>query len=248
MKTVVITGASRGIGEAIARAFSANGYNVIINYLNSEKKALLLTEEINAKADGVNFGRAEAFCADVSSSDEVKRLFDYVFLKYKKIDVLINNAGVALKQKVLQDVTEDEFDKLVSVNLKGLFNCCKCVVDGMIGAEKGRIINVSSVWGIRGGSCEVVYSMTKAGVIGFTKALSKELAPSQIAVNAIAPGFIDTDMNAGISLEDKKAFSNEIPCGKIGTAKEVAEAVLQLAMLPLYVTGQVIGIDGGLGV
>ncbi len=248
MKTVLITGASRGIGEAIARAFSANGYNVIINYLSSEEKANALACEINSATDGEKFGFAEVYRADVSSKSDVLKMFNYVFEKYGSVDVLVNNAGVALKQKVLQDVTDGEFEKLVAVNLKGLFNCSQCVLDGMISSGEGRIINLSSVWGVSGGSCEVVYSMTKAGVIGFTKALAKELAPSSIAVNAVAPGFIDTDMNSGISLEDKLAFANDVPAGRIGTPQEVADVVLRLAGAPLYLTGQVIGIDGGLGV
>ena len=150
-------------------------------------------------------------------------------------------------QKVFQSVSENEFDRLVAVNLKGAFNCSKRAVDGMIGKKSGRIINLASVWGTLGGSCEAVYSMTKAGIIGFTKALAKELAPSGITVNAVSPGFIDTEMNAHLSEADVKAFTEEIPVGRIGTAADVAAAVAFLASdEAAYVTGQILGVDGGL--
>lgn len=250
MKTVLITGASKGIGEAIARAFSANGYNVIINCFSSEEKAkTLLCDLLRLSEERVREGKpafkAEIFKADVSDEKQVDEMFSYVFKKFGKIDVLVNNAGVALKQKVLQDISGDEFDKLVSVNLKGMFNCSKRVLDGMISAGEGRIINVSSIWGITGGSCETVYSMTKAGVIGFTKALAKEVALSSVAVNAVAPGLIDTDMNAGLSSEEKAAFCESVPAGRMGTKEDVASAVLLLANAPIYVTGQILGVDGG---
>ena len=158
----------------------------------------------------------------------------------------MNNAGVAPLQKVVQDVDENEFDRTLNVNLKGAFNCTKRAVDGMIAKGFGRIVNVSSIWGVVGGSCEAVYSMTKAGIIGFTKALAKELAPSGITVNAVAPGFIDTSMNAHLSEADVMAFEREIPLGRIGKPEEVASAVLFLASRSAsYITGQVLGIDGG---
>lgn len=258
MKTVLITGASRGIGEAVARAFSANGYNVIINYLSSEQKALRLKDELNMRAasgvcakstvvtEGIEATSvAEVYRADVGKLCEVEKMFDFAEKKFGGIDVLVNNAGVALKQKVLQDVTEDELDLLISTNLKGTFNCSKCAVPFMLERGEGRIINLSSIWGLTGGSCEVAYSTVKAGVIGFTKALAKELAPANIAVNAVAPGLIDTDMNAGLSESDKLAFCESVPAGRVGTAEEVARVISLLADFPLYVTGQIIGIDGG---
>lgn len=257
MKTVLITGASKGIGEAIARAFSANGYNVIINFFSGEERAKkILNDVLRSRDDALKsktdcspdfkFGDAAVFKADVSDEKQVDEMFDFALEKFGKIDVLINNAGIALKQKVLQDVSCAEFDRIVEVNLKGVFNCCKRALDGMISAGEGRIINVSSIWGIIGGSCEIVYSMTKAGVIGFTKALAKEVAVSNVAVNAVAPGLIDTDMNAGLSESDKAAFCETIPSGRIGTPEEVAKTVLLLANAPLYVTGQILGVDGGL--
>lgn len=249
MKTVLITGASRGIGEAVARAFSANGYNVIINYLSSEQKALRLKNELNLRAisgaGGNNAGIAEVYRANVGKLCEVEKMFEFAAEKFGGIDVLVNNAGVALKQKVLQDVTENELDMLISTNLKGVFNCSKCAVPFMLERGEGRIINLSSIWGVTGGSCEVAYSTVKAGVIGFTKSLAKELALSNIAVNAVAPGLIDTDMNAGLSSSDKLAFIEGVPAGRMGSAEEVASTIALLANFPLYVTGQIIGIDGG---
>ena len=237
MKTVLITGASRGIGEQIARAFSSQGYAVVINYNKSEERAKELGKELNAPI----------FQADVSNREEAFALVDFVVEKFGKIDILVNNAGIALPQMVLQSVSEDQFDKLVAVNLKSVFNCCQAVIPSMINAGCGSIINISSVWGQIGGSCEVVYSMTKAGIIGFTKALANELALSNIRVNAVAPGFIKTDMNAHLSQAEVDAFAENIPLGRIGTAEEVASAVLFLAdEKSSYITGQVIGVNGGL--
>ena len=185
MKTLLITGASRGIGAQIARAFSANGYNVVINYNKSKDKAELLAKQLNA----------QSFQADVSDFYQAKNLIDFTINKFGAIDVLVNNAGIALPQLVLQDATEEQFNNIVNVNLKSTFNCCKAVIDHMVSNGSGSIINISSIWGQMGASCEVLYSMTKAGIIGFTKALAKELSPSNIRVNAVAPGFINTDMN-----------------------------------------------------
>ena len=237
MKTLLITGASRGIGEQIARAFSASGYNVVINYNKSEEKAQQLAKELNAVA----------FKADVSDFNQAKALIDFTISKFGKIDVLINNAGIALPQMPLQDVSEQQFDHIVNVNLKSVFNCSKCAISNMIFNKSGSIINISSVWGQIGGSCEVVYSMTKAGIIGFTKALANELAPSNIRVNAIAPGFIKTDMNSHLSEADVFAFEEEIPLGRIGQPDEVAKAALFLASEDAsYITGHVLNVNGGM--
>ena len=237
MKTVLITGASRGIGEAIARAFSSNGYNVVINYNKSEELAKKLGNEL----------QAPIFKADVSDINQAKALVDFTVQKFGKIDVLVNNAGIALPQMVLQSATEADFDKIVSVNLKSVFNCSKAVIDYMVSNGGGSIINISSIWGQIGGSCEVLYSMTKAGVIGFTKALAQELAPSNVRVNAVAPGFIATDMNAHLTEDEVSAFVQDVPLGKTGKAQDVANAVLFLAdEKSSYVTGHVLNVNGGL--
>lgn len=234
---VLITGSSKGIGESIARAFYSNGDNVIINYFSSETRAKSIAAEL---------GNSLCVKADVSDNAQVDAMFSLIEKQFGPIDVLVNNAGVAPRQKVVQDVDENEFDRTLKVNLKGAFNCTKRAVGGMIAKGFGRIINVSSIWGVVGGSCEAVYSMTKAGIIGFTKALAKELAPSGITVNAVAPGFIDTSMNAHLSEADVMAFEREIPLGRIGKPEEVASAVLFLASRSAsYITGQVLGIDGG---
>lgn len=234
---VLITGSSKGIGESIARAFYSNGDNVVINYCKSELRAKNLAAEL---------GGALCIKADVSDYAEVDRMFCEIENKLGGIDVLVNNAGVAPSQKVLQDVCENEFDRTVAVNLKGVFNCTKRAVDNMISNRFGRIINISSVWGEVGGSCEAVYSMTKAGVIGFTKSLAKELGLSGITVNAVAPGFIKTDMNAHLTEADVKAFEEEIALGRIGMPEEVASAVVFLAgKSASYITGQILGVNGG---
>jgi len=237
MKTVLITGATRGIGEAIARAFLSSGYNVIINYNTSEEKAKKLEAELGCTA----------IQADVSNLKQVEDMFDLIYKKFGKIDVLVNNAGIAPVQNVLQDISEEQFDKTVAVNLKGVFNCCKLAIDNMVSNGGGSIINLSSIWGQIGASCEVVYSMTKAGVIGFTKALAKELAPSNVRVNAVAPGFIKTDMTAHISEQDVNAFLQDVPMGRVGSVHEVAQAVLFLASEKAsYISGQTLGINGGM--
>lgn len=237
MKTVLITGASKGIGEQTARAFFANGYNVVINYNNSEDRALALAKELNMPA----------FKADVSNFEQAKALVDFTLQKFNKIDVLVNNAGIALPSAVLQDTTDEDFDKIVAVNLKGVYNCSKAVVDSMVFNGGGSIINLSSVWGQIGGSCETLYSMTKAGVIGFTKALASELAPSKIRVNAVAPGFILTDMTSHLSKEAVDEFLTGVPLGRVGTVDEVANAILFLASdNASYITGQVLAVNGGI--
>ncbi len=236
-KTVLITGSSRGIGAGAARAFAANGYNVAVNYFNSEKKALALAEEIGGSA----------FKADVSSAEQAQELINAVLNRFGQIDVLINNAGTALKQAVISDVSEKELDKLFAVNVKGTFNCANAALDCMLTRHSGKIINVSSIWGVSGGSCETAYSASKAAVIGFTKALAKEVAPSGITVNCIAPGVIKTDMNAHLKDADFAELKEEIPLGRIGLPQDIAGVMLFLASSAAdYITGQVLCVDGGL--
>lgn len=238
MKTVLITGASRGIGKATAKLFAEKGYNVLIHFNNSCDAAFDLVENIR------NNGRScEAFRADLSVASEVAALADYA-LKIG-IDVLVNNAGVSLVG-LYQCVTAEAAEKLMRVDLYAPMELTKLILPSMIGKKSGSIVNVSSMWGQVGASTEVHYSAAKAGLIGFTKALAKEVALSGIRVNCVCPGVIDTDMNSNLSAEDMKALAEEIPMGRIGTAEEVAECIFFLADSAAYVTGQILSPNGGL--
>lgn len=237
MKTVVITGASRGIGAETARLFSKNGYNVVINYNRSEQAAFKLASELE---------NAVAVKADVSTEGGAKFLIDEAARIFGSVDVLVNNAGVSMK-KMLCDTTLDDWKRNFEINVESVFLCSKAASEIMVRNKWGRIINVSSMWGIKGGSCEVCYSAAKAAVIGFTKALARELGPSGITVNAVAPGLIDTDMNADLTKEDKEMIIEETPVSRIGTVTDVAAAILYLASDGAsFVTAQVISADGGL--
>lgn len=237
MKTVLITGGSRGIGCACARLFSENGYNVAINYYSSKKAALELEKTLKNVA---------AFGADVSDRKQVDAMVAEVKNRFGSVDILINNAGIANTQ-LFSDITEEDFDRMVAVHLKGTFNCTQAVLDDMIDKKSGRIINISSIWGIVGASCEVSYSMVKAGLIGFTKALAKEVAPSGITVNAIAPGATDTDMMSDYTPEETTEIIKDIPLGRYAAPREIAQSVLFLAGEGAsYITGQVISPNGGM--
>lgn len=240
-KTVLITGGSRGIGAECARRFAAAGYAVAVNYHRSEERAQALAEEIRA-AGGV----AELFRADVSDSAQVLEMVDNVLEKFCQLDILVCNAGVA-QQKMLVDVTDDDWRGLMGVNLDGTFYCCRAVLPHFVHNKAGKIITMSSMWGQVGGSCEVAYSAAKAGIIGFTRALAKELGPSGITVNCIAPGVIDTEMNQNLGPEDLAALAEETPLGRIGTADDIAGCALFLAS-PAgdFMTGQVLAPNGGL--
>lgn len=239
-KTVLITGASRGIGKAAAQVFAANNYNVIINYFHSEKEALSLSSSLKEKGCAV-----KAIKADVSDRKQAENLVKQSISEFGFIDVLVNNAGIA-QQKLFTDITEEDWDTMLNVNLKSMFNCTQCVVPYMIKEQRGKIINISSIWGITGASCEVHYSAAKAAVIGFTKALAKELGPSNIQVNCIAPGIIDTDMNANLSAEEIKVLKENTPLQRLGTVNDVAGTILFLASQEAdFITGQVISPNGG---
>ena len=237
MKTVLITGGSRGIGAACARLFSEKGYNVAINYFSSEKEALSLENELK---------NAAAFRADVADRNQVAAMVSVVKQRFGSVDILINNAGIA-QSKLFSDITEEDFDKMVAVHLKGTFNCTQSVLSDMIDKKSGKIINISSIWGMTGASCEVHYSMVKSGIIGFTKALAKELALSGITVNAIAPGVVDTDMMSGFTADEIKEIETEIPLGRLAAPAEIAHSALFLAGEGGdYITGQVISPNGGI--
>jgi 3-oxoacyl-[acyl-carrier protein] reductase len=236
MKTVLITGGSRGIGRACAELFAANGYNVAFTYKNSEKDAKSLAESINALA----------IRADSEVESDVIGAVKATLSEYGKIDCLINNAGIS-SFSLFTDLTLDEWQKTINVNLTGAFLYSRETVRSMISRKKGKIINITSMWGLVGSSCEVHYSASKAGLIGLTKALAKELGPSGITVNAIAPGVIDTDMNKALSEEDLKALEDETPLMRIGRAEEVARCALYLAGDAAdFMTGEVINLSGGL--
>ncbi len=239
-KTVIITGASQGIGKETARFFAENGWNVVINYNRSEKAAKDLLAEISPLCC------ASVFKADVTKKEETDSLAEFTVKTYGKIDSLINNAGIAPASALFTDTTNEEWNNVFDTNLFGAFNTAQSVLPYMIHEKNGSIVNVSSIWGITGASCEVVYSSSKAALIGFTKALSKELAPSFIRVNAIAPGVIDTKMNDFLSEEEKNTIKEEIPLGRWGKPSEIASSIYFLASdSSSYITGQVLTADGG---
>lgn len=236
MKNVLITGASRGIGKEIAEEFSKNGYRVFLNYNNSKEDA-----EIIGKKTG-----AIPVKADITKIEEVENMADFIHKNYGKIDVLVNNAGIS-QIKMFCDITEQDWKSMFDVNINGMFLVTKAFLDDMISKKKGKIINISSMWGIIGGSCEVHYSASKAAVIGFTKSLAKEMGLSGINVNCVSPGVIDTDMNKHLSIEEMEELKNETPLNRIGKTSDVAKTVLFLASEGAdFITGQVINVDGGI--
>ena len=241
MKNVLITGATGGIGSAIAIAFAREKYNVALHTFSKIDEANKICDELTAKY-GI---KAVCVKADISKESDVKAMFSQLGNTFGKIDILVNNAGVSFVS-MLCDTTSEDFDRVMNVNLKGAFLCTKEAMKNMVHNKWGRVINISSVWGNVGASCEVVYSASKAGLVGFTKALSKELAPSGITVNAVSPGLIDTKMNSHLSKEDVDALCEEIPMGRMGKPFEVAHAVLFLASENAsYITSQNITVDGG---
>ncbi len=237
-KIIVVTGSSRGIGAAIVKHLAKLGYTVILNYNKSEASAKNVESELKKQGYTV-----DVFRADVSKPMEAKNLIDFAINKYGKIDVLINNAGI-YQDRLFTEITDEDWKNMMDNNLNSAFYCSREAAKNMIHNKQGLIINMSSIWGLTGGSMEVHYSTTKAGLIGLTKALAKELGPSNIRVNAIAPGIIDTDMNRGYSKEDLEELKNEIPLERIGTANNIAKSVAWL-IEDDYTTGEVISINGG---
>jgi len=228
-KTALITGGSRGIGAACALALAKDGYRVIINYSNSRAEA----EKIAKITDGI------AVRADVSDSAAVTRMLKDV----GRVDALVCCAGVA-HHGLFADITDDEWRRVFDINVGGVINCCRAVIPGMVREKRGRIVTVSSIWGIAGASCEAVYSASKAAVIGLTKSLAKELAPSGILVNCVAPGVIETDMLADLKAEDIDTLRADIPLGRLGAPEDVA-GLVRFLLTSSYITGQIISPNGG---
>lgn len=240
MKTALITGASRGIGRAIAVAFAREGYRLIINCSKSEAELISLKDElVSAYHTDVL-----ASVGDISDYAYVTRLFEEANSHFGGVDVLINNAGIA-HIGLLSDMSIEEWNHIVGINLTSVFSTCKLAIPYMVHQKSGKIVNISSVWGNVGASCEVAYSACKGGINSFTRALAKELAPSNIQVNAIACGVIDTQMNACFDEEERQALADEIPAGRFGFPEEVAALALSLCTGNTYLTGQIITLDGG---
>ena len=235
----VVTGGSRGIGLAVSEELAAAGFRLAILYANREENAQRAAEKLRARGSDV-----EIYRCDVADKAQVREVSRQILKRFGRVDVLVNNAGIA-QIKLLTDTTEDEWDRMMGVNVKGLYNTCHELVPQMVSRKYGRIINISSMWGIAGASCEVAYSATKGAVNSFTKALAKELAPSNIRVNALACGAIDTDMNSCFTKEELDDFCNDIPAGRLGHAEEIAKMAALLYHSPQYLTGEVIKIDGG---
>lgn len=238
-KTVLVTGASRGIGKEVALKFAAEGWQVVITCLNNKEKLEAVQSQIQAL--GVS---CLAFTGNMGDMADCKRLFQEIQNTFGSLDALINNAGVS-HIGLFQDMSMEDWNRLITCDLTSVFCCCKLAVPEMLKRKQGKIINISSVWGVCGASCEVAYSAAKGGVNALTKALAKELAPSNIQVNAIACGAIDTEMNQWLEPEEKEALLEEIPAGRMGQPSEVAELAFQLANGHSYLTGQVIQLDGG---
>lgn len=240
-KTALITGGSRGIGKAIAIRLAEKGNNIVFSYVSNEEAAQKTLEEIKSK--GV---KVLAFKADVSSYDECQKLIDTTFKEMGSIDILVNNAGI-IRDNLIMRMKEEEFDEVIRVNLKGVFNCIKHVSKIMLKQKSGRIINISSIIGLIGNIGQINYAAAKAGLHGITKSAAKELASRGITVNAIAPGFIESDMTNTLADKYKEAIIKAIPLGRIGKAKEVADLVCFLASEEAsYITGQIICVDGGM--
>lgn len=240
-RVAVVTGGASGIGKAVVRNLCSDGFSVAVIYNRSEAEAKALASELSATGSNI-----KVYKADISVSEQVNRVINEIKEDMGTPYLLVNNSGIA-QQKLFTDITDEDWHNMINVNLSGAFFMCRAVLPFMIHEKQGRIINISSMWGQVGASCEVHYSASKAGLIGLTKALAQEVAPSGITVNCVAPGVIDTKMMASFSDEDKSALCEEIPVGRLGKADEIASAVSFLASdNASYVTGQVIGVNGGM--
>lgn len=240
-RIAVITGASRGIGAATARLLAAEGYRLVLGYCHSTEKAVTLQRELQEKGAEVSIVQA-----DVADEAGARALIDCAVTTYGGLDVLINNAGIS-QIKLFTDITPEEWHRMFAVNMDGIYYTCRAAVPIFVRQHSGSIINVSSIWGIAGASCEVHYSASKAAVIGFTKALAKELGPSSIRVNCVAPGAVGTEMNAHLTAEELHMLEEEIPLCRMGTPEEAAAAIAFLAgEKASYFTGQVLSPNGGI--
>lgn len=240
-RTVLITGASRGIGAACARRFAAAGDRVVVNYHRSEAAAQALVEEIRSAG-----GTAAAVRADVGDPEQVQTMVDNVLEKFCQLDILVCNAGVA-KQQLFTDITDQDWRGIFRTDVDGVFYACRAVLPHFIHRKAGSIVTLSSMWGVTGGSCEVAYSAAKAAVIGLTRALAKEVGPSGIRVNCVAPGVIDTEMNGNLGPEDLEALREETPLERIGRPEDVAESVYFLSSPAAgFITGQILSPNGGI--
>ena len=237
-KIIIVTGASKGIGREIAKQLAIKGNTIIANYNKSEKEILELKKELEEKNIKI-----EILKADVSKREEALKLVNYAIEKYKKIDVLINNAGISQIKEFTQ-ITDEDWNNMINTNLNSVFYMSQEVCKNMIHNKKGCIINISSIWGITGASCEVHYSVSKAGVDALTKALAKELGPSNIRVNSIAPGIINTEMNSHLNKDEIEGLKEEIPLERIGKTQDI-ERCVEWLIEDEYTTGQVISINGG---
>jgi len=236
MKTALITGGSRGIGKSLVEEFNKNGYKVIFLYLKSDNEAEKITDEL---------ANVYAYKCDVSSESQIETVLTKIMNVHQKIDILVNNAGISY-EGLLSDMTFDEWMKIINVNLSSVFLTCRKLIPHFVSRKCGKIINITSMWGEVGASCEVAYSASKAGVIGFTKALAKELAPSGITVNSVSPGVINTDMMSGFTDDDIKSLCEQTPLGRIGESADVAKTVVFLASENAdFITGQTISVNGG---
>lgn len=238
MKTAIITGGARGIGKAIVEKLASDGYNIILNYLHSQEQAKEIKKQLGSR--GCNI---EIYGADVSRREEAKKLVKFAKDTYGTVDILINNAGID-QWKLFCDITDEDWNYVISNNLTSVFYMTQEALKYMIPNKSGCIINISSIWGMTGASCEVAYSVSKAGMDGLTKSLAKELAPSNIRVNSVAPGIINTDMNKGLSKEEIEEIKSQIPLGKIGKPEDIAKCVSWL-IEDKYTTGQIISPNGG---
>ena len=238
-KVAVVTGAARGIGKAIALQFAKEGADVAFTDLTIDENGKATEAEIAAL--GV---KAKGYASNAADFEQTHKVIEEIVKDFGRIDILVNNAGISWIG-LLQDMDVSQWNTLIASNLSSVFHCCKLAVPGMVKKQSGRIVNISSVWGVCGASCEAAYSASKGGVGALTQALAKELAPSGIQVNAIACGAIDTEMNGFLSTEEEEALLDEIPAGRMGRPEEVADVVFAMTGSPDYLTGQILRLDGG---